>query len=52
MKNKVRGIVAHRGASYDAPENTLASVKLGFEQGADAAEIDIYLTGDCVKFIL
>ena len=39
-------IIGHRGASYDAPENTLASVKLAFEQGADASEIDIYLTKD------
>lgn len=39
-------IIAHRGASYDAPENTLASVKLGWEQNADAVEIDIYLTSD------
>ncbi len=39
-------IIGHRGASYDAPENTLASVRLAFEQGADASEIDIYLTKD------
>lgn len=39
-------IVAHRGASYDAPENTVSSVKLGYEQGADAVEIDVYLTAD------
>ncbi len=32
-------IIAHRGASYDAPENTLASVKLAWEQHADAVEI-------------
>src|SRR5205085_1574875 len=39
-------IVAHRGASHDAPENTLPSFKLGWEQGADADELDIYLTKD------
>jgi glycerophosphoryl diester phosphodiesterase len=39
-------IVAHRGASHDAPENTLSSFKLGWEQGADADELDIYLTKD------
>jgi glycerophosphoryl diester phosphodiesterase len=38
-------IIAHRGASYDAPENTLASVKLGWQQG-DAVEIDIHLSAD------
>ena len=39
-------IIAHRGASHDAPENTLASVELGYEQGADAVEIDIHLSKD------
>lgn len=39
-------IVAHRGASHDAPENTLASFRLAWEQGADAIEGDFYLTGD------
>jgi glycerophosphoryl diester phosphodiesterase len=39
-------IVAHRGASYDAPENTVASFKLGYKQGADADELDIYLSKD------
>lgn len=39
-------IVAHRGASYIAPENTLAAVKLGYELGAEAVEVDVYLTKD------
>src|SRR6476661_8305886 len=39
-------VVAHRGASFDAPENTLASFKLGYEQKADADELDIHLTKD------
>lgn len=39
-------IVAHRGASFDAPENTVASAKLGWQQGADAVEIDVYLSKD------
>lgn len=39
-------IIAHRGASRDAPENTLPAIKLGFERGADAVEIDIFLTKD------
>ena len=39
-------IVAHRGASHDAPENTLPAVLLGWEQGADAVEIDIHQTID------
>jgi len=39
-------IVAHRGASHDAPENTLAAFRLAWEQGADAIEGDFYLTSD------
>lgn len=39
-------IIAHRGASYEAPENTLASAKLAWKQNADAVEIDVYLTAD------
>ena len=39
-------IIAHRGASYDAPENTLPAVQLAWKRGADAAEIDIHQTAD------
>jgi glycerophosphoryl diester phosphodiesterase len=39
-------IIAHRGASYLAPENTLASVNLAWELGAEAVEIDVHLTKD------
>lgn len=39
-------IVAHRGASYNAPENTLPAFKLAWEQGADAIEGDFFLTKD------
>lgn len=38
--------IAHRGASYLAPENTLASVNLAWKLGADAVEIDIHLAKD------
>jgi glycerophosphoryl diester phosphodiesterase len=38
--------VGHRGASYLAPENTLASMKLAWELGADGAECDVMLTAD------
>ncbi|HSL85696.1 MAG TPA: glycerophosphodiester phosphodiesterase [Bacteroidales bacterium] len=39
-------IIGHRGASYLAPENTVASARLAWELGADAVEVDIYLTAD------
>ena len=39
-------IIAHRGASEDAPENTLPAMQLAWEQGADAAELDLWLSRD------
>ena len=39
-------IIAHRGASYDAPENTMPSFQLGWQQQADAVELDIMLSKD------
>ena len=39
-------IIAHRGESFDAPENTLASVNLAWERGAEAVEIDVRLSKD------
>jgi glycerophosphoryl diester phosphodiesterase len=39
-------IVAHRGASHDAPENTLPAFQLAWKQGADAIEGDFHLTRD------
>lgn len=38
--------IAHRGASYLAPENTLASIQLAWELDSDGAECDIMLTRD------
>jgi glycerophosphoryl diester phosphodiesterase len=39
-------IIAHRGASFDAPENTLAAFRLGYAQKADGVELDVHLTKD------
>lgn len=39
-------IIAHRGASHDAPENTLAAVNLAWQRDADAVEIDVFLSKD------
>ena len=37
-------IIAHRGASVDAPENTLAAIELAITEGADWVEIDVQET--------
>ena len=39
-------VVAHRGDSHGAPENTLAAYRLAIQQGATAAETDVQLTAD------
>jgi glycerophosphoryl diester phosphodiesterase len=39
-------IVAHRGASADAPENTLEAFRMAVEQAADLIETDLQLTAD------
>ncbi|OPG07168.1 glycerophosphodiester phosphodiesterase [Streptomyces sp. GKU 895] len=39
-------VVAHRGASEEAPEHTLAAYKKAIEDGADALECDVRLTAD------
>lgn len=39
-------VIAHRGASAQAPENTLPAVDLGAEMKADFVEIDVQMTKD------
>ena len=39
-------IIAHRGASADGPENTLAAFRLAWDQQADGIEADFHLTRD------
>lgn len=39
-------VVAHRGASEEAPEHTLTAYKKAIEDGADALECDVRLTAD------
>ncbi|MBT8042209.1 MAG: glycerophosphodiester phosphodiesterase, partial [Pontiella sp.] len=41
MTSSSTEIIAHRGASADAPENTLEAFQLGLDQGADAIECDV-----------
>ncbi len=44
-------VVGHRGASYDAPENTLAAFSLAVEMGADGIELDVHRTADGVLVV-
>jgi glycerophosphoryl diester phosphodiesterase len=39
-------VVAHRGASALAPENTMEAYRLAVEAGTDALELDVHLTRD------
>jgi glycerophosphoryl diester phosphodiesterase len=45
-------ILGHRGASHEAPENTLAAFELALRQGADGVELDARLcaSGEAVVF--
>jgi glycerophosphoryl diester phosphodiesterase len=47
-----RPVIAHRGASGSAPENTLVAFDLAIRQGADAIELDVRLTADGVPVVL
>jgi len=44
-------IVAHRGASGEAPENTLGALRLAASQGAQCVEIDVSISADNVPFV-
>ncbi|MCF8372028.1 MAG: glycerophosphodiester phosphodiesterase [Bacteroidales bacterium] len=46
MEDPEKLLIAHRGESFDAPENTLASINLAWERKVRAVEIDIHLTKD------
>ncbi len=39
-------VIGHRGASADAPENTIAAFELALDQGADGIELDVHLSAD------
>jgi glycerophosphoryl diester phosphodiesterase len=45
-RQQLTQVVAHRGASEDAPEHTLAAYRKAIEDGADALECDVRLTAD------
>ncbi len=45
-------LIAHRGASKEAPENTLASFSKALEIGVDWIEMDVHLSKDGIPVVL
>ena len=45
-------IIAHRGASGNAPENTLAAFQLAMQHGAEGVEFDVHLAKDGVPVVI
>jgi glycerophosphoryl diester phosphodiesterase len=45
-------IIAHRGDSFRAPENTLVAARLAWKSGAPAWELDVQMTRDEVPVVL
>lgn len=52
MTHPYQKIIAHRGAGKDAPENTLAAFRYGYEQGYRMYECDVKLSKDKALFLL
>ena len=46
LGSEIPQIIAHRGASQAAPDNTIPAFELAWQQDADAIEGDFYLTKD------
>lgn len=44
-------VIAHRGASSDYPENSLEAITAACRMGADAVEVDIRRSADCIPII-
>jgi len=44
--------IAHRGASGEAPENTLAAFNLALRQGASGIEFDVHLSSDGIPMVI
>lgn len=45
-------LYAHRGASAEAPENTLAAFRWALDAGADGVELDVHLSADGVPVVI
>lgn len=51
LYHSIHGVIAHRGASGDAPENTAPAIKLAHQQGALWAEVDVTISADGIAVI-
>lgn len=51
-RNDVPRLIAHRGASADAPENTLAAFEIAARLGARWVELDAMLCGDGTPVVI
>lgn len=45
-------IIAHRGASAEAPENTISSIQRAIDIGVDFIEIDVHLSLDSIPVVI
>ncbi|MCP5503760.1 MAG: hypothetical protein H7A41_01270 [Chlamydiales bacterium] len=45
-------VIAHRGASLEAPENTLSAFKKAQEYQVDLIELDVHLTKDLIPVVI
>ena len=45
-------VIGHRGASHEAPENTMAAFQAAVAAGADGVELDVHLTSDGVPVVI
>ena len=52
LKKRSPFIIAHRGASVAAPENTLAAFRHAISAGADGIELDVRLAADGVAVVI
>lgn len=52
MLSFIPPVIAHRGASRAAPENTLAAIRVAREQGVNWVELDVKITYDGVPVLM
>ena len=52
LDNTAHPVIGHRGASAEAPENTLPSLLRAIEQGVDAIELDVHVTADDIPVVI